>query len=228
MGLFWKVVWACLGLAMVGFPGAGAASNKAGLSAMERGLLDQMAKEGTNTMRLYALADLCHDAGAGGDKEAVVRAEGYLRQLLSSEPDNAQGLGLLGSVYTMKGRDSFWPTTQLKLVREGIEMMDKAVKLAPEDLRTRMTRVFNNAHMPDFLGRGETVIADLEWLWGKVEKEPQLFTVRQRQELALHWGKRLKRLDRVSEARKVLEAGRDFEAQSPMARQIAAELAKIR
>jgi len=221
------MVWICLGWGVLGFNGARAASAKGGLLEAERVLLEKMAREGTNTVRLYALADLCHDAGADGDKEAVVRAEGYLRRLLAQESGSAQGLALLGSVYTMKGRDAFWPTTQLKLVREGNEMMDKAVKLAPEDVRTRLTRVFNNAHMPDFLGRGEIVIADLEWLWGKVEKEPQIFSVRQRQELALHWGRRLKRLERLSEAKAVWEAGRNFETQSPMARQIAAELSKI-
>ncbi|MBL9128751.1 MAG: hypothetical protein JNL97_13945, partial [Verrucomicrobiales bacterium] len=127
-------------------------------SETELRLLDRMAREGTNSALLYALGDTCHDAGVDGDKHAVLRAEAYLRQLLDLYPTNAPALALLGSVYTMKGRDAFWPTTQLKLVREGISMMDRAVASSPDDTRTRVTRAFNNAHMPDFLGRNETVI----------------------------------------------------------------------
>src|SRR5690606_8268318 len=103
----------------------------------ERQLLSRMATQGTNTATLFALADLCHDAGVEGDEKAVLRGEAYLRQLLEMEPTNAPALALLGSIYTMKGRDAFWPTTQLRLAREGNKMMDRAVSLAPDDIRTR-------------------------------------------------------------------------------------------
>lgn len=208
----------------------GAAEKKgrpAGFPANEMQLLTQMKHEGTNVGSLYALGDVCHDAGAAGDKEAVVRAEAYLRQLLTLEPTNAMATALLGSIYTMKGRDAFWPTTQLRLVGEGNEMMDRAVSMAPEDVRTRLTRALNNAHMPEFLGRSELVVKDLSWLWGKWEKDPTLFTVNQRQELALHWGRRLKKQDRHGEARKVWETGKDFDPESKVAKEIGVELAKM-
>lgn len=198
------------------------------LSEPETRLLDRMAREGTNITILYELGDICHDAGVEGDKQAVGRAEGYLRQLLKLSPTNGPAMALLGSVYTIKGRDAFWPTTQLKLVREGNEFMDRAVQLAPEDVRTRVTRAFNNAHMPDFLGRSETVIADLQWLWNKVEKEPAVLTVAERQEVALHWGRRLKRQSRPEDARRVWETGLALAPQSSFAHQISAELAKLR
>ncbi len=198
------------------------------LSAAEARLLEQMAREGTNVTLLYALGDTCHDAGVEGDKPAVGRAEGYLRQLLTIAPSNAPALALLGSVYTLKGRDAFWPTTQLKLVREGNEYMDRAVQLDPQGLRTRLTRAFNNAHMPDFLGRSEVVIADLQWLWVKVEKEPDTMTASQRQQIALHWGRRLKRQSKADEARRVLDTGLAFAPQSSLGQQISAELAKLR
>jgi len=185
-----------------------------------------MARNGTNVARLFELGDTAHDLGADGDKQAVVRAETYLRQLLELEPNHAQGLALLGSVYTMKGRDAFWPTTQLRLVREGIEIMDRAVSLAPDDIRTRTIRALNNAHMPDFLGRAEVVRADLAWLWEKAEKDPTHFTTSARQKIALHWGRRLKRQHQTDLARKVWETGRDFAPSSPVAAEIRAELEK--
>jgi len=200
----------------------------AAVSGTEPQWLERMTREGTNVAILYSLGDACHDAGVDGDKHAVGRAEKYLRQLLAIVPTNAPALALLGSVYTIKGRDAFWPTTQIKLVREGNDYMDRAVKLAPDDLQTRLTRAFNNAHMPDFLGRSETVIADLQWLWARVEKEPDTMTVAQRQEVALHWGRRLKRQSKNDDARRVWQTGLGLATQSSMGQQISAELTKLR
>lgn len=194
----------------------------------EAGMLTEMAAGGTNVARLFGLADLCHDAGAEGDKAAVIRAESYLREALRLEPTNAPAMALLGSVYTMKGRDSFWPTQQLRWVRDGNELMDRAVMAAPLDVRTRLIRVFNNAHMPDFLGRTEIVRADLAWLWEKTEKEPDRFTVSQRQQLALHWGRQLKRQHRTDQARSVWDQGRALDTNSPLAGELTAELSKLR
>ena len=203
-------------------------SSAPALSPSETRLLERMAREGTNSATLYALGDLCHDAGVDGDKQAVLRAEEYLRRLLEKDPSHGPAWALLGSVYTMKGRDAFWPTAQLKLVREGNAFMDRGVELDPDNIRARVTRAFNNAHMPDFLGRNDIVVADLEWLWAKVRKEPASFSVSERQETALHWGRRLKRRSRTAEARQVWEAGLAFAPHSPMAIKIQDELDKLR
>ncbi|MBX3743890.1 MAG: hypothetical protein KF833_01145 [Verrucomicrobiae bacterium] len=194
----------------------------------EQRLLDRLASEGTNAPALFALADLCHDIGVDGDKKAVLRAESYLRQLLSLEPDHAQALALLGSVYTLKGRDAFWPPTQLRLVREGNAFMDQAVELAPDDIATRKIRALNNAHMPDFLGRAEIVRADLDWLWTRIEAGPVPLGVSARQQVGLHLGRRLKRESRPDDARRVWETARDFAPDSPDASEINAELARLR
>jgi len=192
-------------------------------------LLSRMRADGTNAALLFRLADVCHSAGGkGGDKEAALRAEGYLRQLLQLLPSNAPALALLGSVYTIKGRDAFWPTAQLRLVKEGNAIMDRAIQLEPDNVQARLIRAFNNAHMPDFLGRTEIVRADLAWLWEKAEKEPARFTVADRQETALHWGRQLKRQERTGDARNVWERGRTLDPQSPLAKMLGEELGKLR
>lgn len=197
-------------------------------SPAEAALLAEMASQGTNTSRLYRLGDVCHDAGVAGDKKAVERAEAYLRQILTLEPTNAPALALLGSVYTMKGRDAFWPTTQLRLVHEGNDFMDQAVALAPDNPRVRITRAFNNAHMPEFLGRTETVRADLSWLLEQAARTPMLFTLSERQEIALHWGRQLKRQKRLPEARAQWELALTLDPESRLAKELLAELAKLK
>jgi hypothetical protein len=163
-----------------------------------------------------------------GDKAAVGRAEDYLRKLLDAHPTNAPAMALMGSVYTLKARDAFWPPTQLRLVREGNEWMDRAVAIAPEDVQTRLIRVLNNAHMPDFLGRAEIVRADLAWIWEKIEKDPARFTASTRQQVALHWGRRLKKDRDAEKARRVLETGLAFDPQSSHAAELKEELEKLR
>lgn len=213
-------------------PGAGLPAHAAAPAATpgpeEARLLAEMAVEGTNSARLFALADLLHDHGVDGDKEAPPRAEAYLRQLLATDPTNAPALALLGSVYTLKGRDAFWPTTQLRLVREGNQFMDQAVQLAPENLRARTIRALNNAHMPEFLGRTEIVRADLAWLWDRLRETPDRFTVSQRQNLAYHWGRQLKRMHRPDDARQVWEEGLRVATDTQAAAKITAELQTLR
>jgi hypothetical protein len=187
-----------------------------------------MHRQGTNVTRLFQLADLCHDAGAEGDKKAVERAESYLRQLLTLQTNHVPGLALLGSVYTMKGRDAFWPNVQLRLVHEGNRTMDQAVGLDPDNLQARLIRAFNNAHMPDFLGRSSTVQADLAWLGARVEKNPDILSPKQRQTLALHQGRLLKKQHRPAEALKIWETAHALQPGSKVASELAEEIAKAR
>lgn len=198
------------------------------LKAEETRLLSQMAVEGTNATNLFALADVCHDEGVEGDEEAVPRAEAHLRKLLESNPNHARGLALLGSVYTLKGRDAFWPLTQIRLVKEGNTYMDQAVQLAPEDVPTRTIRALNNAHMPEFLGRTQIVREDLEWLWRKIEAGDTEITTSAKQQLALHWGRILKRQHKTAEASKVLRTGRELSPNSKVAAELSTELEKLR
>ena len=183
---------------------AGAASSP-GFSNQLAGLQKQLAAQPTNTALLFRTADLCHDEGVKENKEAVKLAEKYLRELLKLEPGNAPALALLGSTYTLKGRDAFWPGTQLSLVKEGNKFMDEAAKLAPDSFQVRITRGLNNVHMPGFLKREEIARADLAWLWNRIEAEPAAQSVAVKQEVALWLGVSLQKAKKSAEAKAVLE-----------------------
>lgn len=194
----------------------------------EQKLVTQLASAPSKVPLLFELADLTHDLGADGDKQAVLRSEKYLRQLLDIEATNAPAIALLGSVHTMKGRDAFWPHTQLRLVREGNTLLDRAVQLAPDDIRTRTIRAINNAHMPDFLGRTDIVRADLAWLWERIPTHPDRFSPGARQKIALFHGRQLARQRRFDEARQVWQTGLAWDTTSPVAKDLTAELADKR
>jgi tetratricopeptide (TPR) repeat protein len=190
----------CVGLAV---HTAAAPAYKDEFARLEKAL----AAQPTNTALLFEIADLCHDEGVHDNKEAVKRAEKFLRDLLKLDATNAPALALLGSTYTMKGRDAFWPTTQISLVKQGNKFMDDAVQLAPDHARVRLIRGLNNVHMPGWLGREKVALDDLTWLWKRIATAPAEFTEKQRQEVALQYGIALRKAKRTPEAVAAWKAG---------------------
>lgn len=186
----------------------------------------RLALEPTNAALFVQLGDLCHDEGVHDNPKAVVLAEKYLNQALTLAPTNAFALALLGSTFTMKGRDAFWPGSRLGLVKEGNQKMDAAVLLAPEDFQVRFLRAINNFHMPKFLGREEIVQADFAWLWTRAATNTAPAALRQ--EIALHHGLVLKKHKRAAEAGPVWQAGVAVDPQSMLATELREQLEQLR
>jgi hypothetical protein len=184
----------------------------------------ELAADPANVQLLMQAADFCHDEGGNDNTEAVKWAEKYYREVLRLEPGNALALARLGSTYTMKARDAFWPFTRLSLVKEGNRMMDQAVELAPKDVQVRLTRVENNRHMPGWLGREKIVQEDFAWLWEQVGTRPAAFSLEDRQSIALHHGRLLAKSKRIDAARDVWRTGEAFDPGTPEAEQIRKEL----
>ncbi|MCF7669304.1 MAG: hypothetical protein K9N48_05965 [Verrucomicrobia bacterium] len=180
-----------------------AASETDDIQKLLQTLNDKIERNPTNTSVLLKLGDLYHDMGADGNEDAVSKAEKYLNKLLDIEPTNAMGRVLLGSVTTMKARDTIWPFSQVKFVREGNKVMDAAVEAAPRDPHVRFIRAVNNYHMPAFLGREKVAHDDFQWLWRVVSSNPDEFEPEFRQKIGLFWGRLLKKNNEPKEAFKV-------------------------
>ena len=157
---------------------------------------------------------------------AAKLAEKYFRELLKLVPSNAPALVLLGSTYTLKGRDAFWPGTKISLVKEGNKIMDEAVKLAPDDFQVRLARGLNNVHMPRFLGREDIARADLAWLRGKIEATPGICADTTKQEIMLWYGVSLRKAKQADQARAVWEKGLAIDPKSGFADEIRKQLDK--
>jgi len=184
----------------------------------------KLAAEPTNTTVLFKLGDLCHDEGARDNAKAVELAEKYFKRLLTIEPTNAFATVLLGSALTMRARDAFWPKTRLDYVKKGIKMMDAAVQLAPEDPDVRLVRAINNFHMPKFMERDEIAKADFAWLWQRVEAKPEGLKDDLKQNVALFYGRILKKQKRMKEAIEVWNKGIAFNPESDLATEIRQQL----
>jgi tetratricopeptide (TPR) repeat protein len=183
-------------------------------------LQTQLTADPTNQTLLFKLGDFCFDEGAKDNREAVKLAEKYFSRLMELNPNHARALAMLGSTFTMKGRDALWPPTRMKLVREGIKKMDAAAALAPDDPAVRFTRAFNNFHMPKFMEREAIVQADFEWLWAQLQSKPGAFDEAMKQNVARCQGTLLKRQGQNSDALAVWRQGIAFNPASPIAQEI--------
>jgi len=113
---------------------------------------------------LLALGIAYHTEGVAGDKKAVEEGFGCFDTVLALDPANAVALAYRGSLWTMRGRDAWWPFTKMSNVDKGIDEMDKAVDLAPDNVSVRLVRGINSAHLPSMFKRLGTAQKDFYYL----------------------------------------------------------------
>jgi tetratricopeptide (TPR) repeat protein len=113
---------------------------------------------------LVALGSLYHDQGAGGNEGAVDKGFTCLDKALELDPSNAVALVYRGSLWTMRGRDAWFPFTKLKHVDKGIDELDKAADLAPDNITVRIVRGTNSLQLPSMFKRLGTALKDFSFL----------------------------------------------------------------
>jgi tetratricopeptide (TPR) repeat protein len=105
-----------------------------------------------------------HNEASAGNKVSVEKGFACFDTLLALDPTNAVALAYRGSLWTMRGRDAWWPFTKMNDVDKGIDEMDKAVDLAPDNVSIRLLRGINSAHLPPMFKRLGTALKDFHYL----------------------------------------------------------------
>lgn len=113
---------------------------------------------------LVLLGRAYHNQGKAGDEDAVEKGFLYLDKALELDPSNALALAYRGSLWTMRGRDAWWPFTKMKHVEKGIDELDKAVEIAPDDVGVRFLRGINSLNLPSMFKRLPTALQDFAYL----------------------------------------------------------------
>ena len=117
---------------------------------------------------LIALGKIYHDQGASGNTDAVDKGFDCFERVLQLDPSNAVAFAYRGSLWTMRGRDAWWPFTKAKDVDKGVDDMDKAVDLAPADVTVRIVRGINSVQLPSMFRRLPVALKDFEFLMNDV------------------------------------------------------------
>jgi len=124
----------------------------------------QVASSPHDVKALLNLGIAYHNQGSAGDKDAVDKGFSCLDTVLALDPTNAVALVYRGSLWTMRGRDAWWPFTRMSDVDKGIDEMDKAVDLEPDNVSVRLTRGINSVHLPSMFKRLGTALKDFSYL----------------------------------------------------------------
>lgn len=116
--------------------------------------------------------DLFYQAVAG-DKAVLPRAEQMLAGLGGGDSPDPQVVAYTGAATLLKAKhtDNFFEKAALG--RKGMDLEDKAVAEAPDDLEVRFLRGVTYYQLPKFLGKHQTAVEDLAYVAPQAESAAQ-------------------------------------------------------
>lgn len=129
------------------------------------------ARPTTNPVERAKLAeakDLFYQSVAG-DRPALPQAQKLLAELGGGESSDPQIVAYTGAATLLQASRSANFFEKSALGHKGMEMEDKAVALAPNDLEVRFLQGVTFYQLPPFLGRRQTAIEDLTAVAGMAE-----------------------------------------------------------
>ena len=116
-----------------------------------------------------------HQEGVGGDEKAVLRAQKIFEALQADYPKDARVLAFLGNVYALRARDAIF-YRKMDWLNKGLETIDQAVALEPEDPHVRSVRAVNSYRLPRIFGRRDVAEEDFAVLLEWAEEDPERFS----------------------------------------------------
>lgn len=111
--------------------------------------------------------DLYYRAVAGDESARKQSAEEFGR-LFKRNPDDPEVMVYRGSLTLMEANKTWALWRKYELSKEGIVLMDEAVRVAPDNLEVRFVRAATTRKLPSFFERGEQSKQDLEFLAERV------------------------------------------------------------
>jgi hypothetical protein len=110
--------------------------------------------------KLAAAKDLFYQSIAG-DQKALPRAQAILEELGGSDSPDAEVVAYTGAADLLQANrsDSVWD--KVRLAREGLDLQDKAVKDAPDNLEVRFLRGVTDYQLPKYVNRHDQGVEDL-------------------------------------------------------------------
>jgi len=115
-----------------------------------------------------------HQMGVDGDEKAVVQAMSLLGDLHKEYPNDSLILAFLGSACTLRARDAIF-YQKMGYLREGLQAIDRAVEMDPENPNVRVVRAVNSYQLPSVFGRRSVAREDFEQLILWADKDPDSF-----------------------------------------------------
>jgi tetratricopeptide (TPR) repeat protein len=144
------------------------------LSAQAAQLHQRLEQNPADYEALKGLGIAYHGMALKDSKAYAKKAVQYLEQANQKKSDDTEVLCYLGSAYTLLAKDAGDLMSKSSYMNRGVEYMDKAVRMDPDNISVRLIRANNSKNLPRFLNRRSVAYEDFEYLAGLFEKRPDI------------------------------------------------------
>jgi tetratricopeptide (TPR) repeat protein len=135
-------------------------------------------------MKQFEEAKTLHNNGVDGDKKAVIKANEMLLKLREAEPENALIEAYYGSTLVLLARDAVKILERADKAQEGLDALNRAVSLDPNQKEIRWLRGSICLRLPDsFFHCSETAIEDFTFLLDRFKENSNYLTPKQVREV---------------------------------------------
>lgn len=114
--------------------------------------------------RLFDQARQRYYEAVEGNQDALDESRNLLHKLRTKNPKDSLILAYLGSTLLLEAARAVAPWRKGRLAKEGLRMLDEAVKQSPENLDVRFLRGVSTSHLPSFFKRAQQSAEDFAWL----------------------------------------------------------------
>jgi tetratricopeptide (TPR) repeat protein len=144
------------------------------LSVQATQLQQRLDQDPSDYEALKGLGIVYHGMALKDSKAYAKKAVQYLEQANQKKSDDTEVLCYFGSAYTLLAKDAGDLMSKSSYMNRGVEYMDKAVRMDPENISVRLIRANNSKNLPGFLNRRSVAYEDFEYLGGLFEKRPDI------------------------------------------------------
>lgn len=144
--------------------------------------------------------------GVDGDKKAVKIAYEIFLKLRKTEPDNALIEAYYGSTLALLGRDAVQPLEKADKAQEGLDSLNQAISMDPNQKEIRLLRANVCLRLPEsFFYCSQTAIEDFSFLLDSYKEDSNYLTNKQVSRIMEDLSVAYQNVGKSSEANEVLQ-----------------------
>ena len=187
----------------------------------------KLASDPNNVTLLKQVGLYYHEIASKGDKAAVKKALTNFEKATKLAKDDYAIKAWYGSTLCLVGRDTKNPLTQYKKVKDGLALMDEAVKKYPDSYEIRMCRAMTTVNLPESIfKRLRQSVDDFMYLINKDKEKPGFLPEREKRLAYLNMGYAFKTGGAIENAIKCWKRVVEINADSPEGKEAAGLLKK--
>jgi len=111
--------------------------------------------------QLFREGDINYRMALEGERATLDAAVESFQTVLSQQPNNLLAQVLLGGCYALKGQGTKFVFYNLQWGIKGLNLIDKAVEIEPDNFQVRLERAINSLHLNSFFNRDQLAGKDL-------------------------------------------------------------------